>query len=65
MVALHPNILESKGQKAFVVLPYEEFMMVEDELQQFEDLKQLREAKVEEADAPTISLDAAKKELGL
>ena len=64
-VAIHPNILERDGQKAFVVLPYEEFVMVEEELQQFEDLKQLREAKAAEVDAPTISLDAIKKELGL
>ncbi len=65
MVAIHPNILERDGQKAFVVLPYEEFLMMEEELQQFEDLKQLREAKAEEADAPTVLLDAARKELGL
>ncbi len=65
MVALHPNILERDGQKAFVVLSYEEFLMVEEELAQFEDLKQLREAKIEEADAPAMSLDAVKKELGL
>ena len=65
MVAIHPNILEHDGQKAFVVLSYEEFLMLEEELQQFEDLKQLREAKLEEADAPTVSLDAVKQELGL
>ncbi len=65
MVAIHPNILEHDGQKAFVVLPYEEFLMLEEELQQFEDLKQLRQAKAEEADSPTVSLDAVKKELDL
>ena len=65
MVVIHPNILERDGQKAFVILPYEEFLMLEEELQQFEDLKQLRQAKVEEADAPTVSLDAVKKELDL
>ena len=65
MVDIHPNILERNGQKAFVILPYEEFLMVEEELQQFEDLKQLREAKAAEADAPAKSLDAVKKELGL
>jgi hypothetical protein len=65
MVAIHPNILEHDGRKAFAVLSYEEFLMVEEELQQFEDLKQLREAKAEEADAPTMSLDAVRKELGL
>ena len=65
MAAIHPTILTRDGQKAFVVLPYEEFLMLEEELQQFEALKQLRQAKGEEADAPTMSLDAAKKELGL
>jgi hypothetical protein len=65
MVAIHPNILEHDGQKAFVVLPYDEFLMLEEELQQYEDLKQLREAKVDEGGAPTMSLEAVKEELGL
>ena len=65
MTAIHPNILEHDGQKAFVILPYEEFLIMEEELEQFEDLKQLREAKVEEANATTASVDAVKKELGL
>jgi hypothetical protein len=39
--------------------------MLEEDLQQYEDLTQLREAKAEEADAPTMPLDAVKKELGL
>jgi hypothetical protein len=65
MVAIHPNILERDGQKAFVILPYEEFLMMEEELEQYEDLKQLREAKVKESDSPTMSLNAVKKELGL
>ena len=65
MVELHPNILERDGKKAFVVLPYEEFLMLEEEVQRFEDLKALRAAKAEEADAPTVSLPEAKKQLGL
>jgi hypothetical protein len=65
MVDIHPNILERDGQKAFVVLPYEEFVQIEEELQQFEDLKQLRDAKAAEADSPTVSLDEVKKELEL
>lgn len=50
---------------AFVILPYEEFVMIEEELQQFEDLKQLREAKTTETDSPTVPLDDVKKDLGL
>ena len=65
MVTIHPNILERDGKKAFVVLPYEEFVMIEEELQEYCDLKELRAAKAEEADAPTESLCDVKKELGL
>ena len=65
MTTVHPNILERDGKKQFVVLPYEEFVAMEDELQDYEDLKALRAAKAEEADAPTISLRQAREELGL
>ncbi|MBU4271668.1 MAG: type II toxin-antitoxin system Phd/YefM family antitoxin [Planctomycetes bacterium] len=65
MVTLHPNFLERDGKKAFVVLPYEEFIMLEEEMESFEDLKALRAAKSEESDVPTIPLSQARKELGL
>ena len=65
MVTIHPNVLERDGKKAFVILPYEEFAMMEEELQKYEDIKALRAAKAEEADAPSISLLDVKKELGL
>jgi hypothetical protein len=65
MVTIHPNILECDGKKAFVVLPYEEFVMIEEQLEEFEDLKELRAAKVEDVAEPTISLNDVKKELGL
>lgn len=65
MVTLHPNILERDGKKAFVILPYEEFLMIEEELEDYENLKELRAAKIEEGDAPAIPLSEARKELGL
>lgn len=65
MLTIHPNILERNGQKAFVILPYEEFVAIEEELQDFDDLKELRAAKAEEANQPSISLADAKRELGL
>jgi PHD/YefM family antitoxin component YafN of YafNO toxin-antitoxin module len=65
MVAIHPNILERDGKKAFVVLPYEEFVMMEEELQEYHDLKELRAAKAAESHEPAVSLDDVKKELGL
>jgi hypothetical protein len=46
MLALHPNILEKNGIQEFVVLPYDEFLKVKEQLQDFEDLKDLRPAKL-------------------
>ena len=65
MLTIHPNILERDGKKAFVILPYEEFVMIEEELQDYEDLKELRAAKTEEASEPTLPLHDVKEELGL
>ena len=62
MVKLHPNILELEGKKAFAVLPYEEFLQIQEELENYEDLKELRTAKVREADTTTISLAEARKQ---
>lgn len=63
MVTLHPNILERDGKKAFAVLPYEEFVRIEEELDNFEDLKDLRAAKAEEANTSATSLASVRKKL--
>jgi PHD/YefM family antitoxin component YafN of YafNO toxin-antitoxin module len=65
MVTIHPQILERDGKRAFVVLTYEEFLVMEEELQEYEDLKELRAAKAEEAGEPSVSIEDVKKELGL
>ena len=58
------SILEHDGKKAFVVLPYEEFLMIEEELEDYEDLRN-RAAKAEDAGESSVSLRDVKKELGL
>ena len=65
MITLHPEILEKNGKKEFVILPYEEFEALQEVLADAEDLLDLRRAKHEQADQPTISLTALKQELGL
>lgn len=65
MTTLHPNILEHDGKKAFVILSYEEFERIREKLDDFEDLKILREAKAEEAAAPVTSLGSVRKEFGI
>ena len=61
----HANILKKNGEKEFVVIPYEEFVKIQEELDDYESLKALREAKSKEADADTTSFDDVKKELNL
>lgn len=64
MIELHPQIIEKDGEKEFAVLPYDEFVRVQEELEDYEDLRQLREAKDEDKEAPAITLAELKKELG-
>jgi len=65
MVTQHPNILEQDGKKQFAVIPYEEFLKIQEELSDYEDLKELRQAKEAEKNAPTVSMEEAKKKLGI
>ena len=63
MLTLHPNILKRDGKKAFAVLPYEEFQNLQEELDEYEDLKDLRAAKEKERNAPVESLRSVRSAL--
>ncbi len=65
MIPIHPQILEKDGKKEFVVIPYEEFLEIQDALMDFEDLKDLREAKSKEKDSRGMSLSEARRELNI
>ena len=65
MIALHPNILTKNGKKEFAVLPFEEFSRLQEELLDYEDLKDLRKAKAEEASVEGMTLAEAKVEWGI
>lgn len=65
MVEIHPKILEKNGKKEFVVLSYEEYIEIQNALSDYEDLQALRNAKNEEGDAPTQSLEEVKRSLDL
>ena len=64
MIELHPEILEKDGQPEFAVLPYEEFRAVKELLMDYDDLRDLRAAKSEEAGAPVMSLHEVSKRYG-
>lgn len=53
---LHPEILTKNGRKEFAVLPYEEYVALQEWLADIEDLLDLRAAKETEHDAPAVSL---------
>jgi len=61
MVSLRAQIIKKNGKKEYAVLPYEDFLRVQEELEDYEDLRCLREAKEIERAAPTIGLDELKK----
>jgi hypothetical protein len=64
MIELHPEILKKNGQPEFAVLPYKEFEAVREILLDYEDLRDLRVAKSNEADAPAMSLREVSKRYG-
>jgi PHD/YefM family antitoxin component YafN of YafNO toxin-antitoxin module len=61
MVKLHPEFLTKNGKKEFAVLPYEEFIKIQELLEDLEDLKDLRKAKEEEKNQISIPLGDVKK----
>jgi hypothetical protein len=64
MIELHPEVLKKNGISEFVILPYDEFVALQKLLADAQDLSDLRKAVRVEGDAPTISLEQLKSELG-
>jgi len=65
MITLHPEILVKNGKKQFAILPYEEFVALQERLAEAEDLVELRKAKRTEGRKRPIPLSEAKRQLGL
>ena len=57
-MSIHPQVIEKDGRKEFVVLPYEEFLQMQEEIEDYEDLKTLRDEIASAHSQPTRSLDA-------
>ncbi|MDJ0508669.1 MAG: type II toxin-antitoxin system Phd/YefM family antitoxin [Crocosphaera sp.] len=65
MIELHPEFLTKNGKKEFAILSYEEFLKIQELLEDLEDLEDLRKAKEEEKDSPSYSLDEVKTMLDI
>jgi len=61
MISKNPQVLEKNGKKEFVILPYEDFLKIQEELECYNDLRILREAKQEEQNASSVSFEEVKK----
>jgi len=61
---LHPQVIEKEGRKEFVVLPYDEFLQLQEAVEDFEDLRELRKEREESMGMSTKSLKEMGKELG-
>ncbi|MFB8793024.1 MAG: type II toxin-antitoxin system Phd/YefM family antitoxin [Microcoleus sp.] len=65
MIPLHPQFITKNGKKEFAVIPYQEFAALQALIADMEDLMDLRAAKEEDADRPSVPLAEVKKMLGL
>lgn len=65
MVELHPQMIKKDGKKLFVVLPFEEFVQLEEELADYYDLQLLLSGRQEEMNTGTLTLLEIKKELNI
>lgn len=57
------QIIKKNGEKEFAVLPYADFLKIQEDLEDYEDLRCLREAKDLEKKAPTVKLSDLKRSL--
>jgi len=65
ILEIHPNYIEKKGKKEFVIISYDEFKKIEETLNDYEDLMELRKIKSKEKDKKTKNIDQVKKELNI
>jgi PHD/YefM family antitoxin component YafN of YafNO toxin-antitoxin module len=65
MIELHPEFITKNGRKEFAVLPYEEFLKLQEILEDLEDLRDLRLAEEEDKDSPDYSLEQVTKMLDI
>lgn len=65
MIPLHPQFIIKNGKKEFAVIPYEEFAALQALIADMEDLMDLRAAKKEDGERPSVPLAEVKKMLEL
>lgn len=64
-IELHPEFLSEAGEKRFAVLPYKEFVALQEWIEDTEDLFALRLAREENKDQRFYSTEEVRKDLGI
>ena len=62
---LHPQVIEKEGRNEFVVLPFDEYQELTTMMHDYEDLRDLRSAKVKAKGEQSIPLKKAISDLSL
>jgi hypothetical protein len=57
------QIITKDGKKEFAIIPYADFLRIQEDLGDYEDLQCLRAAKKSEKKAPTVGLSTLRKSL--
>lgn len=64
-IDLHPEFLTADGKKQFAVLPYEEFVALQEWIEDQQDLHAIRVAREENKNEPSYTIEQVRKELGI
>jgi PHD/YefM family antitoxin component YafN of YafNO toxin-antitoxin module len=59
------QIIEKNGKKEFAIIPYKDFLRMQEDLEDYSDLRDLRGAKLDPMNQLGRSFEDAAKELGL
>ena len=59
------QIIEKRGRKEFAVIPYKDFLRMQNELEDYDDLRELRKAKTDPKNQNGRPFDLVAAELGL
>jgi hypothetical protein len=59
------QIIEKSGKKEFAVIPYKDFLRMQEELEDLRDLQELRKAKVDPKNKKGRSLEQVAADLGI
>ncbi|MBA3634600.1 MAG: type II toxin-antitoxin system Phd/YefM family antitoxin [Acidobacteria bacterium] len=62
---MEAQIIKKRGKKEFAVIPYKDFVRMQEDLENYYDLLELRQAKADPRNNKGRSFDEAAKELGL